>query len=539
MSILKLKNTSGGSLSLSSTDSAADSTLSIPSFSGSLVAADISGNVGLGTTTAIAGTKLHIVEGAVVLAAYSAEAGFLTRKANGTEAVPTATTINQRSTILVGSSYGGSTWVNNTGICFYASENQSETARGSHITFETAGIGGTSRSEKMRLDSAGRLGINTSSPNVLLDISSGTPNTVGDPITIGQVNIAGPDTGAAYAGNLNISSTDTAAANLGGSIYFGGKWSGTAQAKWAFVKGACTTTGQYGGYLIFGTRADGGALTEKMRIAGSGAVTMTSTLTCSEITIKTAGIEGGQLNLSNPDGTTTGGVLDVSSANNVRLFNTANNGGFQIGQLGGTGGVINLYTEGVSRLSIAAAGGVYIPGALTVSDNIVMTNSAPTIHMVDTDHNTAFLHCNSNTFYILRGATNTNSWIAVGSYWPLQVNLTNNDATFGGAIWAAGNITAYSDEKLKKDWEDVPNNLIENLAKVKSGTFTRIDLAEENQRQIGVSAQSLQKVMPEAVTDNNGILSVTYGNAALVACVELAKEIQILKEEIRLLKESK
>jgi hypothetical protein len=46
------------------------------------------------------------------------------------------------------------------------------------------------------------------------------------------------------------------------------------------------------------------------------------------------------------------------------------------------------------------------------------------------------------------------------------------------------------------------------------------------QRQVGVGAQSLQTLLPEAVGEGaDGFLGVQYGNAALVACVELAKRL--------------
>jgi hypothetical protein len=103
-----------------------------------------------------------------------------------------------------------------------------------------------------------------------------------------------------------------------------------------------------------------------------------------------------------------------------------------------------------------------------------------------------------------------------------------------GNLTMAGNVTAYSDERLKKDWEEVKPNFVDQLANVKSGTYTRID---SNERQAGVSAQSLQELLPETVAaGNDGMLSVAYGNAAMVAVVELAKEVRKLKEELRALK---
>lgn len=99
--------------------------------------------------------------------------------------------------------------------------------------------------------------------------------------------------------------------------------------------------------------------------------------------------------------------------------------------------------------------------------------------------------------------------------------------TDGGNLTAAGNVTANSDERLKKDWARLPADFLEQLAGVENGTFTRI---ATNERNAGVSAQSLRSVLPEAVMeDHNGYLSVAYGNAALVACIELAKEVMRLR----------
>jgi len=96
-----------------------------------------------------------------------------------------------------------------------------------------------------------------------------------------------------------------------------------------------------------------------------------------------------------------------------------------------------------------------------------------------------------------------------------------------GNFTVAGNITASSDERLKTDWESLPADFIERLAKVRSGTYTRVDT---EQRHVGVGAQSLQTLLPEAVLESDkGLLSVAYGQAALAACVELAKEVVRLR----------
>lgn len=54
---------------------------------------------------------------------------------------------------------------------------------------------------------------------------------------------------------------------------------------------------------------------------------------------------------------------------------------------------------------------------------------------------------------------------------------------------------------------------------------------------MGVSAQSLQNVLPEAVEDKDGLLAVNYGAAALVSAVELAKKVVELTEIIKALQQ--
>jgi hypothetical protein len=109
----------------------------------------------------------------------------------------------------------------------------------------------------------------------------------------------------------------------------------------------------------------------------------------------------------------------------------------------------------------------------------------------------------------------------------VDANSTSRMGTINAdVLYSYGNVTAYSDERLKKDWETLPINFIEELAKIKSGTYTRIDSGE---RQVGVGAQSLQAILKEAVSEKEEYLGVHYGNAAMASAVELAKEVVNLK----------
>jgi hypothetical protein len=100
----------------------------------------------------------------------------------------------------------------------------------------------------------------------------------------------------------------------------------------------------------------------------------------------------------------------------------------------------------------------------------------------------------------------------------------------GGNVTATGNVTAYSDERVKANWRSLDDGFVVNLANVKSGIYDRTDVEIT---QAGVSAQSLREVLPEAVIESHdGDLSVAYGNAAMVSAIELAKELVALKKEV-------
>lgn len=109
--------------------------------------------------------------------------------------------------------------------------------------------------------------------------------------------------------------------------------------------------------------------------------------------------------------------------------------------------------------------------------------------------------------------------------------------TVAGTVTAA-NVASTSDERLKEAWAGLPVEFVSQLASVHAGTFQRKD--GDGTRLAGVSAQSLQQLLPEAVhQDADGYLSVSYGPAALVAAIALAREVEELRAEVRRLKDGR
>lgn len=92
-----------------------------------------------------------------------------------------------------------------------------------------------------------------------------------------------------------------------------------------------------------------------------------------------------------------------------------------------------------------------------------------------------------------------------------------------GNFVARGNVTAYSDIRLKTDIQVIPQALAK-VQQLRGVTYERIDSGE---RQTGVIAQEVQAVLPEAVinmNDDNKTLSVAYGNMVGLL-IEAIKEL--------------
>jgi hypothetical protein len=168
----------------------------------------------------------------------------------------------------------------------------------------------------------------------------------------------------------------------------------------------------------------------------------------------------------------------------------------------------------------------------TIGSSFTINNNNPTIYFQDTDHRSAMIHVNSNIFYVLRGSgTNSTSWATYNGYWPLEINLENNNAQFGGAITAVGDVTAFSDARLKKNIEVIPNAL-EKIMKIDGVTYDRID-DSTNKRHTGVLAQQVLEVLPEVVLGaEHTTYSVAYGNMAGLF-IEAIKELKKENDELR------
>jgi hypothetical protein len=162
---------------------------------------------------------------------------------------------------------------------------------------------------------------------------------------------------------------------------------------------------------------------------------------------------------------TDGTATPVASANNIEIQSSGANSGTFSFVCGNTKiltiapGAVNslvalqqsgnqvLHAGNVATYALPIGGGTLtgglsgttgtFSGDLSIAGDYQIRNTSPTITFRDTNNRTAFIHVNSDIFYVLTGTTDSarGTWaIVANSRWPLEINLANNNATFGGVV---------------------------------------------------------------------------------------------------------
>ena len=100
-------------------------------------------------------------------------------------------------------------------------------------------------------------------------------------------------------------------------------------------------------------------------------------------------------------------------------------------------------------------------------------------------------------------------------------------ATFSGTL-TAPNFVSSSDARLKSDIAPISDA----LAKVQTLTGVTFHMADSDRRQMGLIAQDVQAVAPEAVIEAEGILRLAYGNL-IGLLVEAIKDLAVEVEQLK------
>jgi hypothetical protein len=177
----------------------------------------------------------------------------------------------------------------------------------------------------------------------------------------------------------------------------------------------------------------------------------------------------------------------------------------------------------------SVSGSVISTGNISLSGDIYM-NEFKGIYTKDTTNTVRplLLYDNVNNITKLHNVGGVNSVVRITNQGG-NAALAEVDAI--GNFIATGDVTAFSDERLKKNVKTIENAL-EKVNQLRGVEFERTDIEK---KQIGVIAQEVEKIIPEVVSQGQDYKSVSYGNLVgllIEAVKDLTKEVENLKAQI-------
>jgi hypothetical protein len=195
-------------------------------------------------------------------------------------------------------------------------------------------------------------------------------------------------------------------------------------------------------------------------------------------------------------------------------------------------GNIASYTAGnVNSISSAVGGGYTWTGI-----NYFRTNFGGYCGSLDSGRMQAYSDSNNSAFfsfhkgghYAVNMGLDADNVIRIGG-WSAAANRWQLDMS--GNMTVAGDVTAYSDARVKTNVNTIENALEKTLA-LRGVTYNRTD-SEDVRTKVGVIAQEIIEVLPEVVNqDNDGMYNVSYGNITALL-IEAIKEQQSQIEELK------
>ena len=399
----------------------------------------------------------------------------------------------------------------------------------------------TAGTERMRVSSAGDVGIGTASPSASLDVLTQVTGALGislrgrssdnvsdlslksnDAATVyGQIQGRSTDlrlqTGTALPITFFTNTTERMRITSAGNVGIGTSSpsttldvSGTVNATALSIGGtAITATAAELNFVDGVTSAIQTQLDAKAALA-SPALTGTPTAPTAAVAtnttqIATTAFVNAEIANDAPSKTGTGasGTWGIAISGNAATATTASN---------------------TTSISSAVGSNFIWTGVQQFQSNQNTTGSNPPLQAYSSSSGAIMSFHRAGAYAVNMGLDSDNVFRIGG--WSAPANLLQMD--MAGNLTMANNVTAYSDIRLKEDLEPIPD-AIEKVQSLTGYTYTRID---SGQRQTGLIAQEVQKVLPEAVMDDGEHLSLAYGNMVGLL-IEAIKEQQAQIDELR------
>lgn len=181
---------------------------------------------------------------------------------------------------------------------------------------------------------------------------------------------------------------------------------------------------------------------------------------------------------------------------------------------------IDLGTSSARFNDLHLGGNAHIPnisGTTEIAGNLIIDNQSPVLEFQPDGNYTPKIDFSDGGEFSYATAVDT-------FYWTVGGNATRLSLDSSGNLVAAGNVTAYSDERLKDNIETLDGSKVYEMRGV---SFTK-----DGEAGSGVIAQELQKIAPELVHEDGEYLSVAYGNV-VGYLIEAIKDLKAEVEELK------
>ena len=370
------------------------------------------------------------------------------------------------------------------------------------IIFSTTADGASTPTERMRLDSSGRLGIGNNAPGVLLDLGTAT-------VTQGYIRLRSTGSGAREA---NIYSPAGGGLTIDTNSY-------------AYPVNILADT------ILFGT---GGSGTERARIDSSGRLLVGTTATTASVRAVFAGGDG------------------AGNVGSVQIANTSNSltDGAVVGVIGFVDSDHSSGKQDYASVRALRDGGTWSSTSKPVrlAFNVTSDGATSPTERMSINRNGQITSNPSDDGLLVRTAASagTTNYLFAGNR-----NRGGSEATVcyiftnGNIQNTNGSYTTISDEKLKENIVDAGSQWNDLKAiQIRNWNFKN-ETGYETHRQIGPVAQELEQVCPGLVfetqdrdADGNETGEVTKGVNQSVLYMKAVKALQEAMERIEQLEAS-
>ena len=234
------------------------------------------------------------------------------------------------------------------------------------------------------------------------------------------------------------------------------------------------------------------------------------------------------------DSNTTYSTASSSTAGLVKIGYTENSKNYPVELSSGKMYVNVPWTDADTVYTHpTSAGNKHIPTGGSAGQFLKYSASGTAVWAADNNTNTTYTAGTGLTLTGTAFSVTAGTYAAAAhTHTPTQAglgNLSSSGNALAGAFTATGDITAFSDARVKENVETIPNAL-KKVTALRGVNFNKVG---DEKRSTGVIAQEVREVLPEVIHENEGgMLSVAYGNITGVL-IEAIKEQQKQIDELK------